>query len=290
MVESGSVSPLTPAYSGRRVALLTQHGKEAVLRPLLEPALGCTIERVGGFDTDLLGSFTRETPRPGSQMDALRRKARKGMELSGLPLGLASEGSFGPDPFGGLFPWNVELVIWIDDEQGVEVVGMAQGPARSSHLLTGDWAELEAFAVREDFPRHLLVLRPDHPDDPRVHKGLSDMVRLRQAFEACSAMAAGGQVWAETDLRACAHPSRMERIGQAAADLLQRLQSTCPACAAPGFGVTERVPGLPCAACGLPTGVYQAEIRSCTRCHHRFTEARTDRQHADPAHCDYCNP
>lgn len=177
MVGPGSVSPLTPAYSGRRVALLTQHGKEAVLRPLLEPALGCTIERVGGFDTDLLGSFTRETPRPGSQMDALRRKVRKGMELSGLPLGLASEGSFGPDPFGGLFPWNVELVIWIDDEQGVEVVGMAQGPAHNSHLLTADWAELEAFAVREDFPRHLLVLRPEHPDDPRVHKGLSDMVR-----------------------------------------------------------------------------------------------------------------
>lgn len=91
-------------YSGRRVSLLTQHGKEQVLRPALEPALECVIDHVDGYDTDLQGAFTRESHRPGTQLEALRRKARKGMELSGLPLGLASEGSFGPDPFTGLFP------------------------------------------------------------------------------------------------------------------------------------------------------------------------------------------
>ena len=32
-------------YAGQTVALLTQHGKEAVLRPVLEPALGVTISR-----------------------------------------------------------------------------------------------------------------------------------------------------------------------------------------------------------------------------------------------------
>ena len=43
------------AYSGKRIALLTQHGKERVLAPVLEPALGCRVERVAGYDTDLLG-------------------------------------------------------------------------------------------------------------------------------------------------------------------------------------------------------------------------------------------
>ena len=35
------------------------------------------------------------------------------MQLSGLPFGLASEGSFGPDPMVGMFPWNVELLIFL---------------------------------------------------------------------------------------------------------------------------------------------------------------------------------
>ena len=80
---------------------------------------------MSGFDTDLLGTFTRETARGGSQLDAARRKARKGMELSGLDAGLASEGSFGPDPFAEMVPWNVALIAWLDDRMGIEVVGMA---------------------------------------------------------------------------------------------------------------------------------------------------------------------
>jgi hypothetical protein len=102
-------------YEGCRVALLTQHGKQAVIATLLEPALGCHIELVTGFDTDQLGTFTRETPRPGTQQEAARRKARQGMLLAGTSLGIASEGSFAADPFSGMLPWNVELVTWIDD-------------------------------------------------------------------------------------------------------------------------------------------------------------------------------
>lgn len=63
--------------------------------------------------------------------------------------GLASEGSFGPDPFTGMVPWNVELIAWLDDRMGIEAVGMAQGPARSGHLLSDDWSAVEAFAQRE---------------------------------------------------------------------------------------------------------------------------------------------
>jgi hypothetical protein len=43
-------------YRGQRVALLTQHGKEKILAPVLELALGCRVELVTGYDTDLLGS------------------------------------------------------------------------------------------------------------------------------------------------------------------------------------------------------------------------------------------
>lgn len=81
--------------------LLTQHGKEKVIARELEATLGCRLERLGDNDTDRLGTFTREVPRPGTQLEAARRKARIGMELSGSPLGLGSEGAFGPHPVGG---------------------------------------------------------------------------------------------------------------------------------------------------------------------------------------------
>ncbi len=143
--------PIKPAridYAGRPIALLTRHGKERVIAPALEPALGCRVELVTGYDTDRLGTFTREIPRAGSQLEAARRKARIGMELSGLSLGLASEGAFGPDPMAGLFPWNVEIVVFIDDEAGIEIVGRAQGPARHAHLSSGEWAAAEDLAAR----------------------------------------------------------------------------------------------------------------------------------------------
>ena len=264
-------------YDGCRVALLTQHGKEAVIAPVLEPGLGCLIELVTGFDTDQLGTFTRETPRPGTQLEAARRKARKGMELTATSRGIASEGSFSPDPFTGMFPWNVELLVWIDDELGIEVVGFAQGTARSGHIQSGVWQEIADFAEREGFPEHQLVMRPDGPNDVCIFKGISDWGQLKTCFDAGVVQSRRGQVFVELDLRAFANPSRMKHIEQAAADLLQRIQSACPACAVPGYWICERLPGLPCECCRLPTSSFRSEVWACLRCEYRYIAERLDR-------------
>lgn len=278
------------SYAGRRVALLTQHGKESAIAPVLNTALGCRVERVSGFDTDTLGTFTRDIPRAGAQREAARKKARIGMELSGLPLGLASEGSFGPDPMTGMFAWNVELLIFIDDERGIEVTGVAQGKTNFAHLLTTDWAAAEAFARQAVFPAHHLVVRPEHEDDRRMRKGISAWVALESAFISALAESANGQVFIETDVRAHANPTRMINIGLATEDLAKKLCSLCPDCGTPGFGIVERVAGLPCADCDAPTRETRAEVHGCLKCAHRETHERADRQYADPERCDYCNP
>ena len=59
-------------YQGLPVALLTQHGKQELIRPILEVALGCRLVHTDGYDTDLLGTFTRDVARPGSQLEACR--------------------------------------------------------------------------------------------------------------------------------------------------------------------------------------------------------------------------
>lgn len=277
-------------YRGARIALLTQHGKEALVGPVLADALGARVERVGGFDTDRLGTFTREIPRAGTQLEAARRKARIGMELSGLPVGLASEGAFGADPFAGLLPWDVELLVLVDDRAGMEVTAMAQGQARSAHRRAGSWGEAEAFAREAGFPEHALVLRPEGLADAPIRKGLQRWPDLEAAFAEALEASPGGAVLLENELRAHLNPTRQEVIRQASRDLAARLASPCPACGAPGFWTVERIPGRPCGACGAPTAEPAAEVRGCVRCDHRDTRPLDPERPADPGRCDFCNP
>ena len=72
--------------------------------------------------------------------------------------------------------------------------------------------------------------------------------------------------------------------------LAKKLCSLCPACGTPGFGIVERVTGLPCADCGAPTRETRAEVHGYLKCTHRETRERAGRQYADPGRCDYCNP
>ena len=169
-------------YDNKRISLLTKHGKEKIIAPLLAEAAGCQVELVPGYDTDQLGTFTREVPRVDNQIDTARKKARIGMDLLGLSLGMASEGSFGPDPFMGLMPWNRELIVLIDNEAKTEIVGQAEGPGNQQHLLTSDWQEAVKFATTVGFPEQYLIVRPENANDPRIRKDIYEWQKYESVF------------------------------------------------------------------------------------------------------------
>ena len=281
---------MSEPYRGWRLALLTQHGKERVIAPALDGALGCTVERALGFDTDTLGTFTRDVPRAGTQREAARRKAELAIELTGADAGLGSEGSVDQHPMLGFIDRNVELIVFIDRVRTIEVVGVADGPAPYTHALTGEWTEVERLAARAGFPEHGLVVRPEGPNDSRVRKNIDDIDQLAAAFAAARAESSTGLVFVETDLRAHRNPRRMARIAEAAADLAAKLASPCPSCDSPGFWRSTRLPGMPCRVCGLATQITLAEVDSCPRCEHSVTRAFDTSAGADPRWCDYCNP
>jgi hypothetical protein len=291
MITAVGTGPSLPSpYAGRQIALLTRHRKERVIAPLAQRRLAAELQLDDGYDTDQLGTFTREIPRLLDQRDAAARKARLAIERTGIPLGMGSEGAFGPDPVIGLSPWNVELLVLVDAERDIEVIGIDQGPANFAHLVTADWAAVEAFAHEHGFPRQHLVVRPQREDDPRLRKDISSWSTLSSAFSWAQDLANNDQIVVETDGRAFANPDRMARIERAAEDLFSRLLSCCPACGTPGFGRIERVSGLPCAACGAPTWETCADIHGCLKCTHRARLPVAHRPYADPAHCDECNP
>lgn len=258
--------------------------------PLFSEKLACTLVRATGFDTDQLGTFTRDVPRPGTQLAAARFKANKGMELTGLSMGIGSEGAFGTDPVGGIMPWNTEVIVWVDATLGIEIVGIAQGPGGGLQRFIHNEDELRQFAIDANFPSHGLVLRPDREDDPRIHKGFSDWPALLAGFNELLPQSAKTRIFAEVDQRAHMNPLRQRMIVQAAEDLIAKIASTCPSCDTPGFWLKERVSGLPCGLCHQPTRLPLAFVWRCDVCAHADERREPPDKTADPSRCDYCNP
>lgn len=277
-------------YQGRQVAFLTQHGKQNLIRTPLEGALGCQLVHTDGYDTDQLGTFTRDVARPGSQLAAARRKANIGMELTGAHVGIASEGAFGPDPFAGLIPWNTEILLWLDQTKGIEVTGFAQGPAQSMHSEVKTLNALKNFAIQAQFPSHHLVLRPDRPEHPDLHKNISDEQNLFNLFHMVKEKSATGRVFVENDLRAFCNPTRQTVIREANQDLIQKLLSLCPQCTSPGYWKTRQIPGLLCRSCRAETRLPVAEVWRCQTCQFEEHIEINRGEFADPAKCEICNP
>ena len=277
-------------YAGLKASLLTQHGKESVICPEMLKKIGLEVTHVKGYDTDKLGTFTRDIPRYGSQLDAARKKARVGMELSGTQIGIASEGAFANDPYTGLLPWNYELVLLIDDTRNLEITGFYGAEAQSASKQVSSWDELTAFLPEAQFPSHQLVLKPDDEYHPDCRKGINSMELLREAYDWATNLSKKGNVYVENDLRAHTNPTRMTNILKAAQDLAKKMTNLCPKCESPGFSISETKKGLPCSHCGVPTNLPIANIWSCVKCGHRNEAAIIDQTHADPSRCNYCNP
>ena len=285
----------TAPYAGRRIALATMHGKGRALARPFRVGLGAEVVVPPGLDTDRLGTFTGEIPRAGTPREAALRKARLGMAAAGLPLGLASEGSFGPHPELPFVPVARELLLFVDDERGLQVAeGETMMATNYAHARVADLAALAAFLPRVGFPAHALIVRPAEPGGAggaSIEKGLTTLPALRDAIARCRAASADGLALVETDMRADRNPTRRRAIRRLAVRLVRRLRARCPACAAPGWGLVGSLPGLPCGWCGTPTDLARGELFGCAACELREERPRPDGLTlADPGDCARCNP
>ncbi|AZG75889.1 DUF6671 family protein [Methylocystis rosea] len=279
--------------SNRTAVIATMHRKEEAVAPALMSTLGLIVTSTPGLDTDQFGTFSGEIPRNGAMLDVAMRKARLGMSAAGAPLGLASEGSFGPHPAIPYIPAGMELLVFVDDESGIFVTeSLVTEKTNYDHRVISPGEASDAFLQRIGFPTHGLIVRPNEGEAASaLAKGIVDSDSLRRAIEAAAAVSSDGRARMETDMRAHFNPTRMRSLAILAERLAQRLARQCPACGAPGFGRTGSRAGLLCEACGTPTALVVAEILGCPACD--YTEERLRRdglQRAPPQHCPLCNP
>jgi hypothetical protein len=274
-------------YRHRQAALATRHGKLPLIAPAMSEFIGLDVVAID-VDTDTLGTFTGEVERTGTPWETAIAKARLGMAARGLPLGIASEGSFAPYDPAPFVIAETELVVLVDDVLGI-VIGESETafspPTVRLETVPGD---LDLGALdRGGFPEHGLIVRPVDAMSPIV-KGLHDIAELHRAIATCASASPLGLACVESDLRAHHHPFRRDVIARAAGRLARRIAARCPLCAAPGWGITDHETGAPCALCHQPTWTTLADIWGCVGCHNSVRIERSE--WADPAQCTLCNP
>ncbi|NJM22897.1 MAG: hypothetical protein HC874_01410 [Richelia sp. SL_2_1] len=281
-------------FHNRVAVLATMHGKERVIAPLLQKELDIQVTVPQNFNTDRFGSFTREIERSGSQIEAARLKVEKVLLLTGESLGIASEGSFAPHPHFPYISYNREVILLIDRENNLEIIGEELSTDTNyNHAKITDIKQAFEFAEKVGFPEHglIVMLNQNTQNTDEIIKGITTEKALLEAINHTLTKSSNGEVHLETDMRAMYNPTRMKNIEKATYNLLEKINCLCPKCSAPGFDIIKRIPGLPCEWCNTPTNLTNTAIYKCQKCGFIKEKLFPDgKQFADPSQCIYCNP
>jgi hypothetical protein len=221
-------------------------------------------------------------------------KAKAALELMGETLAIASEGSFGSHPQLPFVPCDREIVLLLDREHNLEIVGQIISTDTNYRSQTvRSLKDAFAFAQTIGFPDHGLVvmaMAEGHPTTV-VAKGITTEPHLAAVVNQTLGQSSTKTAHLETDMRALYNPTRMNVIAQATDDLLIAIARRCPDCGCPGFSEVKRYPGLPCSLCRTPTLLTLAVVYGCQRCQCQQTDKFPNGlQFADPGQCLHCNP
>ena len=265
----------------------TKHDKAKLVTKHFNEILAMQVQEVV-VDTDVFGTFSGEFERVGTPLETAAKKARLGIETTGNPFAIASEGSVGPDPIFGFINANIETMVFVDDELDIQVHESLKSNEISAFTTTTLKMDLGVFLKKADFPNHALIVKPHHGTG--AIKGVRDLVELEEAIRKSRDASSDGEAIIESDLRAMCSPSRQKNISAVALKLAQRLSMTCPECQTPGWGLKSYIRGVECAECGdISEDAIKQEIMGCFKC--EYTALGTViNVTLDPARCMSCNP
>jgi hypothetical protein len=265
----------------------TKHDKARLVTKHFNEILGMQVQEVV-VDTDVFGTFSGEIERAGTPLETAIKKARVGIETTSKPFAIASEGSVGPDPIFGLVNANIETMVFVDDELGIQVHETIKSNEIVAFSTTTLKMDLGIFLEKADFPNHALIVKPHHGTGSI--KGVRTLQELEDAILKARDSSSDGEAIIESDLRAMCSPSRQKNISTVALKLVQRLSVTCPDCQTPGWGLKSYIRGVECSQCGdLSEDAINREIMGCFRCDYTALGAVINLT-LDPARCMSCNP
>lgn len=277
-------------FQGRKIVIATKHQKEKVIAPILEKSIGVSCFIPKDFDTDKLGTFCGEVERKQNPVATARQKCLLAMEQYDCDLALASEGSFGPHPAYYFIPADEEILFFYDKKNEIEIIAKELSTNTNfngKEIKTEN--ELLDFANLVKFPSHALIIKNSETDFIEHVKGITTLEELVKTFHSFNFK--HGKAFVETDMRAMFNPTRMQVIEEATLKLVNKINSICPSCNTPGFGVTDFIKGLPCENCSFPTKSTLSHVYTCQKCSYSKEEKFPHGKHyEEPIYCDLCNP
>ena len=116
------MAALAHPYTGARVGLATIHAKEQAAAPAFRRVLGAEVLVAPDLDTDKLGTFSGEVPRPDALVETCAIKAEMVFKTMDVDCALASEGSYGPIERVPLTSCGVEIMAFVDRKRGLRLV------------------------------------------------------------------------------------------------------------------------------------------------------------------------
>ena len=277
-------------FEGRYLVIATKHNKEKVIAPILERELGVKCFVPVNLDTDALGTFTGEVERKDDPITTARKKCLLAMELENCDMAIASEGSFGPHPSIFFAQADDEFLLFIDKKNNLEIIvrELSLETNFNGSVITNK-KELDEFAEKVKFPSHGLIIRKADTDFSEIEKGITNKNKLIETYNHFANLY--GSVYVETDMRAMYNPTRMTVIETATVKLANKINTLCPDCNSPGFGITAAKQGLPCELCHFPTRSTLSYIYNCQKCSYSKEEKYPNEKYfEDPTYCDICNP
>jgi hypothetical protein len=279
-------------YANERIGMATIHAKELAVAAPFRRLLGAEVVVAHGLDTDALGTFSGEVPRPDALIETCIMKAELAFRSLDVDCAIASEGSYGPIERVPLVASGVEIMAFVDRKRGtkfVETLGTHRTNWRLFRFKAGDPA-VPAIVKAMGFPRYGVFVISS-TDASRPVKDLANMDEVVAAVNREAGRSDEGLAIVIADMRANRNPTRMRVLRALSWKLARRLQRLCPKCHAPGFGAVGARRGLPCECCGEPTHWVAFEIDGCSACGHSEARPRKDgRKTAAKLSCSSCKP
>lgn len=289
----------------KHIVIATMHGKETLIWPVLQSQRDCSISVPESFNTDRFGTFSGERVRTDTQQKTAALKAKKACDITGASMAIWSEWAFFSDWPMWLATCNLECLVLVDTDHDLEITAWARNYQVKSHRLqSSQWEEVEAYLLdpHTDFPNHWILIRPESYN--RRHylftstwyrakryltKWIQTLDDAKHWFELAQVASSTWRVLIEYDFRSQYHPTRQETISQAAHELVQRIQSSCPSCSSPWRWTSWYLGQAACLSCHAPTNYPTHEVWSCPSClRAEAREIAIDNELIEK--CVYCHP
>lgn len=279
-------------YAGSRIGLATIHAKERAIAPPFRRVIDAKVLVAPDLDTDKLGTFSGEVPRPDALVETSLLKAELVFRTMDVDCAIASEGSYGP--IGGRLPLNaggLEIMAFVDRKRGIRMVETLTTHRTNWRLMTFEAGDPSvAQAVKSlGFPKYGVFVICGEVGGHAI-KDFKSLDEVVAAVDCQARRAEDGKALVVADMRAHRNPTRMKVLRALAWKLARRLSTLCPKCGTPGFGHVLSPRGLPCEGCGEPTHWIDFEIDGCSCCGHAVARPRKDgRRTAPRLYCKACH-